>query len=793
MNTSECHLYYDVRFANSNFVTQYKGMFMNSYSSIAIISSSILLFGCGGGDDGGSSGDSSSTQTYASGKVADGYLSGALVCLDKNSNLVCDSDEPSATTNDDGAYTLSVSPSEASQYSVIAIITPDVMDADTDDYVPNAYTLVSPPGKFEFVSPITTLLSMYTQDYSDESLQSSAAVLKEKLGVDEDIDLFSDFIAAKQSYGDDSDHGKVHRVAQLTARMLGQHLKEFNDDVANGTVDENELLVATDDIIANLVDLSELADSEDFDADAIAEANAEQWNANIENLTDLETYADTVRQKQALAKAISGGVYQYIELDGDKTDNLIIRLTSSLNDFEDNFTVSVSGDSGFSHTFTNEERMIDDLDFDGQVAYHVELDGDTLAAATYTFSIVSTSDAELTTDILEDTYQVPALTAYDDDLIPSEGLAWFEVSDYTIISYPTENDTTYYQNKLFDDTDALIDTSGFRLGKSQWWFDDLELMNSADSIMVLDSDGATHQERNFIREAFVADLSESDALSHIDFNRTYTRTRNRASDDIRVQNVFQFNVIDAAAENNSTFTPYLKSVEVEFFDGSGFVPVTFGSSTSVTLDFTNTLIDYGDEQEVSSEYWDLWHSIEYHGFHNTPYLDAFYSSDVDNETVANGIYRYVATDINDEKSYSYDYYESSSNNIGSLERNSFTASVINNDWYELAVTPSEDSTGNVIYEFQVYVWFEEDEETEDKYLFNLGKHRLNKALLSREKLKERVLEFEEEYETTVDDITIDVSIYDGDKGYNVDERFELIDLDLLSALENVTDLDDLLN
>jgi hypothetical protein len=323
--------------------------------------------------------------------------------------------------------------------------------------------------------------------------------------------------------------------------------------------------------------------------------------------------------------------------------------------------------------------------------------------------------------------------------------------------------------------------------------DDVDMMDSVDSIMVLDSDGATHQERNFIREAFVADLSQSDALSHIDFNRTYTRTRNRASDDIRVQNVFQYNVIDAASENNSSFTPSLKSVAVEFFDGSDFVPVTFGSSTSVTLDFTNDLLEYGDEQEVESGDWHLWHSIEFHSFHKTPFLDAFYSSDVADVTVSEGVYRYVSTDINDEKSYSYDYYESSNNSIGSLERNSFTASVINNDWYKLAVTPSENSTGNVLYEFQVYVWYMEDDTAEDKYLFNLGKHRLNSALLSREKLKERVLEFEENYETSVTDITIDVSIYDGQKMYNIDERFELIDLDLISALDNVTDLDDLLN
>ena len=69
--------------------------------SFAVISAFSLGFnGCGSSDggsrDSGTKGDISSKSL--SGNVADGYLIGATVCLDKNSNAKCDTNEPNTKT-----------------------------------------------------------------------------------------------------------------------------------------------------------------------------------------------------------------------------------------------------------------------------------------------------------------------------------------------------------------------------------------------------------------------------------------------------------------------------------------------------------------------------------------------------------------------------------------------------------------------------------------------------------------------------------------------------------------------
>ena len=78
-------------------------MFKNKFNFWLICCVAIALTACGG--SGGSSGGGS----VLTGKVVDGYISGATVCLDLNKNGVCDTGEPSGTTGAGGAYTLTYS------------------------------------------------------------------------------------------------------------------------------------------------------------------------------------------------------------------------------------------------------------------------------------------------------------------------------------------------------------------------------------------------------------------------------------------------------------------------------------------------------------------------------------------------------------------------------------------------------------------------------------------------------------------------------------------------------------
>lgn len=89
--------------------------------------------------------------------VMDGLIKGAVVCQDLNSNNVCDSGEPTGTTDDKGLVTLKIDPAANGKYPVIALVGTDAVDADTGK-VPTAYSLVAPIDKPAVVSPLTTMV-----------------------------------------------------------------------------------------------------------------------------------------------------------------------------------------------------------------------------------------------------------------------------------------------------------------------------------------------------------------------------------------------------------------------------------------------------------------------------------------------------------------------------------------------------------------------------------------------------------------------------------------------------------
>ena len=73
------------------------------------------------------------------GVAFDGYLSNAKVCIDRDQNLSCDSDEESVLTNDKGQYTL---PSDGVDLSKYAIIVEVIPHQTTDMAMPNATRMI---------------------------------------------------------------------------------------------------------------------------------------------------------------------------------------------------------------------------------------------------------------------------------------------------------------------------------------------------------------------------------------------------------------------------------------------------------------------------------------------------------------------------------------------------------------------------------------------------------------------------------------------------------------------------
>lgn len=200
--------------------------------AVAALVAAGMLAGCGGGSS------SPTATSTVSGKVADGYLVNATVFLDKNDNYRLDAGEPTATTDADGAYTLTVDPADLGQYPIVALAIQDVtIDKDTNLPVAHSYLLslpkdsVSGTVQSNFISPLTTQIRemMETGEYA--TMQQAMDELRLKLNLP-DADLMGDYIAGQNS----AMHGTAQNMATL---MGGQMSQVFGVGGDTGTVDVN--------------------------------------------------------------------------------------------------------------------------------------------------------------------------------------------------------------------------------------------------------------------------------------------------------------------------------------------------------------------------------------------------------------------------------------------------------------------------------------------------------------------------------------------------------------------------
>lgn len=173
---------------------------------VAYIGALLLLTACGGG--GGSS-----TGSQLAGSVIDGYIEGAKVCLDVNSNGACDAGEPAATTNASGQYTLDTTGVTTSGLTVIAEIPDTAKDSDDAGQTlaaagKSAYTMATPADKPSVITPLTTLIVGKVKTDNITIAQATTKVL-EQLGLPSDTDPHEDHVAK----GNNTVHAAARQVA----------------------------------------------------------------------------------------------------------------------------------------------------------------------------------------------------------------------------------------------------------------------------------------------------------------------------------------------------------------------------------------------------------------------------------------------------------------------------------------------------------------------------------------------------------------------------------------------------
>ena len=193
------------------------------------------LAACGGG--GGSSSTASTTPATPatlSGKVIDGYIIGATVCLDVNSNNKCDAGEPTTTSGENGAWTLPAYPGSIAGLQVIAEVGATATDKDTGVIgAGNTYSLLAPAAASATVTPFTTMIVSTIAAGGGESRVSIGEALS-------NVSASTGIPVAKLVASDYKENGdtKLATVAQATTVAIAQvtnALKSNTDIKANLT------------------------------------------------------------------------------------------------------------------------------------------------------------------------------------------------------------------------------------------------------------------------------------------------------------------------------------------------------------------------------------------------------------------------------------------------------------------------------------------------------------------------------------------------------------------------------
>jgi hypothetical protein len=173
----------------------------------------LMLAGCGGGGDGSAQTGSATGVAVATatptalrsiqGRVLDGPIAGAKVCLDTNRDGACGTGETSVLTGADGSYTLTVPDGIVlADHVVVAEVGPDARDSDDQGASLAAagrqpFVLMA-PADADVITPYTTL-AFHTGGLG-AGYRTAAETLAARLGVPT-ATLLSDYVAGSGAPG----------------------------------------------------------------------------------------------------------------------------------------------------------------------------------------------------------------------------------------------------------------------------------------------------------------------------------------------------------------------------------------------------------------------------------------------------------------------------------------------------------------------------------------------------------------------------------------------------------------
>lgn len=185
---------------------------------------------------GGNQQTTAGAKSTVAGKVADGYLSNAVVFLDKNANYQLDANEPTTTTDQTGSFTLSIDPVDVGRYPIVVLAVKDqTVDLDTHQAVANTYVLsihavsvtATTNGSLtgmvsNFISPISTLIREVLEANPGMTFAEASAQVRNQLNIPANVRIHGDYIFGSYSGNNRSDYQRMHQVAQEMAGIMGE-------------------------------------------------------------------------------------------------------------------------------------------------------------------------------------------------------------------------------------------------------------------------------------------------------------------------------------------------------------------------------------------------------------------------------------------------------------------------------------------------------------------------------------------------------------------------------------------
>lgn len=159
-------------------------------AGLACIVTALALGACGGGGRQ----SAAATSTLVSGKVIDGYISGATVFWDCNANQKLDSGEISVKSTAGGNYEISKPNSAAC--TLTALVEPGAVDEDAPTLpIITSYTMVAVAGQTDLITPYTTLVAGRMRSDTGLSVQQAESTVARDLGFDVAQKILIDYIA----------------------------------------------------------------------------------------------------------------------------------------------------------------------------------------------------------------------------------------------------------------------------------------------------------------------------------------------------------------------------------------------------------------------------------------------------------------------------------------------------------------------------------------------------------------------------------------------------------------------